>query len=55
MQNHKPKLGILPIAKKIQYQGDLVKFMAYTRDRYQHDDSIDLSMLEEILTDNTKF
>ncbi len=51
--NGKAKLGILPLAKKNQYQGDLVRFMAHAKQTYQGPD-IELLMPDEILFDEAQ-
>ena len=47
----KPKIGILPIAKKNQYQGDLVRFIDFVKKSYPEEVSFDLMMPEGMLFD----
>jgi L-fucose isomerase-like protein len=47
----KPKIGILPIAKKNQYQGDLERFIDFIKNSYPVEVSFDLMMPEGMLFD----
>jgi L-fucose isomerase-like protein len=47
----KPKIGILPIAKKNQYQGDLVRFIDFIKNSYPDEVSFDLLMPDGMLFD----
>lgn len=47
----KPKIGILPIAKKNQYQGDLVRFIDYIKNSYPSEGPFELLMPDSMLFD----
>lgn len=50
-RNKKPRLGILPIAKTNQYQGNIWKYIEVAKETFGKDDTIEIMIPEEPLFD----
>ena len=54
VRNEKPKMGILPIAKTNQYQGNIWKYIDVAKATYGQDPDIEIMIPDEPLFDLDK-